>query len=84
MLFAYTVRDLWDSRTYVNERERKRGVGVTLVILLCGVVEGRGGGALLLSVTVRVSVSPVYCHNMTQTADILLFMPVKFHEACQH
>jgi len=59
-------------------------VGVTLVILPCGVVEGRGGGASILSVTVPVSVSEAYCHNMTQTADILLFTPVKVYEACQH
>jgi len=66
----------------VNERERERGV--TLVVLPCGVVEGRGAGASIFSVTVPVSVSEAYCHKMTQTTDILLFTPVKVHEACQH
>ena len=58
--------------------------GVTLVLLPWGFVGWRGGGASTLSVTVQVSVSKAYCHNMTQTADILLFTPVKVHEACQH
>ena len=86
MFLAYTLCDLCDSRTYVNERERerKRKVGVTLVVLPCGAVEGRGVGASILSVTVPVSVSKAYCHKMTQTADILLFTPVKVREACQH
>jgi hypothetical protein len=82
MLSAYTVRDLCVSRTCENERERERGA--TLVVLPCGIVEGRGVGASILSVTVPVSVSEAYCHNMTQTADILLLTPVKVHEACQH
>jgi hypothetical protein len=42
------------------------------VVVPCGVVGGRGGGASILSVTVPVPVSEAYCHKMTQTADILL------------
>jgi hypothetical protein len=43
--FAYTVRDLCDSKTYVNERERERARegGVTLVVLPHGVVVSGGG-----------------------------------------
>jgi len=72
-----------------GEREREWGEwegerGVTLVVLPCGVVEWRSGGAAILYVNVPASGSEAYCHNMTQTADILLFTPVKVHEECQH
>ena len=54
---------------------------VALVVLPCGVVEWRCGGAAILCVTVPASLSEACCHNMTQTADILLFMSVKVHES---